>query len=79
MTTDTMNSHGRYSDTSYGAPAGWHQQRLAIEQAIEAAGLSHYNRMVTLAILEGESYAAAMHWIDTIQELEVSDGATAAD
>lgn len=64
---------GPDGDTGYGTPARSGRQRWAIEQAIEAAGLSYYNRIVTLAILEGESYASAAHWVDAMRGLGASD------
>jgi len=70
---------GPDGDTGYGTPARPADQWRAIEQAIEAAGPSYYNRIVTLAILEGESYASAAHWVDAMRGLEVSDGAATTD
>ena len=76
---DTVNPYGRYGDTAYGAPAGRAERRWAIEQTIKATNLSTYNRIVTLAILEGESYASAAHWVDAMRGWEVSDGAATED
>lgn len=72
---DTVNLYGRYGDTAYGVPGRPADQRWAIEQTIKAANLSAYNRMVTLNILDDHGYAAAVHWVDTLRELEVGDGA----
>lgn len=76
---DTVNPYGRYGDTAYGVPAGRAEQRWAIEQTIKAANLSAYNRMVTLNILDDHGYAAAVHWVNTLRQLEVSDGAATTD
>ena len=76
---DTVNLYGRYGDTAYGVPARRAEWQWTVEQAIRAANLSAYNRMVTLNILDDHGYAAAVHWVDTLRELEVSDGEAAED
>ena len=54
-------------------PTDWREARRLVEQRLaEWPGVSRFQEMVVRSIAEHENPAAALHYIDTLKELEAS-------
>ena len=54
-------------------PTDWREARRLVEQRLaEWPGVSRFQQMVVWSIAEHENPAAALHYIDTLKELEAS-------
>jgi hypothetical protein len=66
--------------TDQAVPTDWREARRLVEQRLaEWPTASRFQQVVVWSIAENESTAAALHYIETMQRLEVIDGADATD
>ena len=58
---------------TYAVPTDWREARMLVRQWLDAWQPTDYQRRIVWSIVEGENVAAALHYIEQMRELEVSD------